>query len=183
MPQRRGARSGSAVVFSTAVGLCLAPTARAHLQLSDNQVLITRESSHDAISYATADVNIRVTRDDGGDDGDAQYIIDYQATGQQKASYRFHADPRPEIFEIHSVERTSTLCDRDMLVVTLREYRNIDAPAYIYNHYFIELSQPGKASDYVDVAGREIGGPSFPGILGETARIDCSTMPLSVDAK
>jgi hypothetical protein len=176
-------RSRSAAVVSTVIGLCCPSPTIAQVRLSDNQTLMTHDSSAEAIRYVTADLDVLVTRDDGGEERLPAYVIDYTVNGGRKASHRFEAGPRPDVFEIQSIERSKALCDRDMVIVTLREYTDIEAPSYSYMLYFIELSEPGKASEYFDATAHEIGGPVFAEILADTASVDCSEMPVSVEAK
>ncbi|KPF43301.1 hypothetical protein [Rhizobium sp. AAP43] len=152
-------------------------------KLRDGDILISRHSSNDAVSYATSRSEVYVRREDNGQEAGRQYLVEFSDHSQSNTSYRFDATPHVELFEIVGLEVTKAFCRREIAVVTIREYMDIDEPRYLYRRVFLELGKPGKGFEYLDGAATDMGGPTPIGLLEDYVTIDCSTMPIELTDK
>ncbi|OLP49198.1 hypothetical protein BJF91_19135 [Allorhizobium taibaishanense] len=166
------------ILLSTAL-----PVRAESLILQEGQILISRDYSNELVVYDTGKSEVRLQRDYAtGSDG-SQYLVEYSVSGQRKTSYRFDVTPKVEAFDIVDIDVTRKFCNREMAIVTVREYTNIEGPNYSYSRIFLELTQPGKGFDYQDTAATSIGGPTPLGLLEDYATIDCDTMPVELTDK
>ncbi|MGV2074217.1 MULTISPECIES: hypothetical protein [Rhizobium/Agrobacterium group] len=159
------------------------PSYGSGLAPGDGQILISRDSSKDSLTYSNNKSEVRLRRDySSGSDG-TNYILDYEEKGQRRTSFQFAATPKSEGFDIVGLDVTRKFCGREIAIVTLREYTNLEGPSYSYSRIFLELTQPGKGFDYQDSNATNIGGETPIGLLDDYANIDCKTMPIELTDK
>lgn len=171
------------IAWSVVPILMASPALAGASKLADGDIFISRNSSKDSISYATSRAEVWVQRKDSGQEDGSQYVVEYKDRSHKNISYRYDATPQVELYEVVGLEVTNAFCRRDIAVVTIREYTNIEEPRYLYTRVFLELGQPGKGFDYLDSAATEMGGPTPTGLLEDYATIDCSKIPIELTSE
>lgn len=171
------------IVWSVVPILMASPAFAGASKLAGGDIFISRDSSKDSISYATSRAEVRVQREDSGQEDGSQYVVEYKDRSRGKISYRYDATPQVELYEVVGLEVTNAFCRRDIAVVTIREYTNIEEPCYLYTRVFLELGQSGKGFDYLDSAATEMGGPTPTRLLEDYATIDCSKIQIELTSE